>query len=261
MKSFLLISFLFFSFFTNISAKELSKYDLNDIILEANNNNPEAQVYLGTMYRKGNNVPVDKVKAMEWYKKAAIQGYGEGQLLLAIMHYNRNGDTHNYPKAIEWFKKAAAQNNTQAQTWLGYIYFRGPQAYQDFNKAKKWFQMAQTQGDTKANSYLKIINSPIKRVVQNDSSNIMPVLTLLLFFPIWFLLIGYFAKCSSKHMVITSIAIFIGGLLGLFIAFACNGGAGGSSEMSSFAWKCSIAYLVIYYIILAKIIFRTKQQP
>jgi len=56
-------------------------------------------------------------------------------------------------------------------------------------------------------------------------------------------------------MGIVSILIFIGGIAGFFIAFVCNGGAGGSSQLSGSAWRCLLPYLAIFHIALAYIIF------
>jgi len=52
------------------------------------------------------------------------------------------------------------------------------------------------------------------------------------------------------------IVFFSGGLIGLFVAFACNGGAGGSSTMGGDAWACLIPYLVIYFVIMGLLIRR-----
>ena len=40
--------------------------------------------------------------------------------------------------------------------------------------------------------------------------------------------------------------LFVGGFLWLFVIFASNGGAGGSSEMSPDAWMALIIYGAIY---------------
>jgi len=40
--------------------------------------------------------------------------------------------------------------------------------------------------------------------------------------------------------------LFVGGFLWLFVIFASNGGAGGSSEMSPGAWTALIVYGAIY---------------
>ena len=58
---------------------------------------------------------------------------------------------------------------------------------------------------------------------------------------------------SPVRIVIFFIVLFVGGLVGLFVAFVCNGGAGGSSRMSASAWSCLLPYLVIYFLILSGI--------
>jgi hypothetical protein len=86
------------------------------------------------------------------------------------------------------------------------------------------------------------------------------MLLLVLIFPVWWLIIGYFLRCSSKSLSIASILLFIGGMVGFFIAFACNGGAGGSSQLSASAWDCLLPYLVVYHISLASIIYLGRRK-
>jgi hypothetical protein len=76
------------------------------------------------------------------------------------------------------------------------------------------------------------------------------ILFLLLLFPVWWLVIGYFLKCQHKFLRFIFAIIPAGGILGFMIAFACNGGAGGSSQMSGSAWGCLFPYLVIYHLII-----------
>ena len=84
------------------------------------------------------------------------------------------------------------------------------------------------------------------------------MLFLLLIFPIWWLVIGYFLKSSAKQLAIAAMLMFVGGIVGFMIAFMCNGGAGGSSEISSSAWDCLVPFLVIYHIVLGRIILSRK---
>jgi len=51
---------------------------------------------------------------------------------------------------------------------------------------------------------------------------------------------------SPIRIVVFFIVFFVGGIVGLFLAFVCNGGAGGSSQMSASAWDCLLPCLVIY---------------
>ncbi len=87
---------------------------------------------------------------------------------------------------------------------------------------------------------------------------IKTLFSLLLFFPVWWLIVGYFSNCAPNRQVISGVVIFTGGVVGFFIAFVCNGGAGGSSEMSAAAWGCYLPYMVIHNIALAIILFTGK---
>jgi hypothetical protein len=59
---------------------------------------------------------------------------------------------------------------------------------------------------------------------------------------------------SPIRIVVFFIVFFAGGIAALFLAFVCNGGAGGSSQMSASAWDCLLPYLVIYILVLVGII-------
>ena len=53
--------------------------------LLAKKGNPEAQDMLGVMHENGEGVPLDLVKAAEWYRVAAKQGYSDAQLKLRFL--------------------------------------------------------------------------------------------------------------------------------------------------------------------------------
>ncbi|NOQ63024.1 MAG: hypothetical protein GQ582_00750 [Methyloprofundus sp.] len=84
------------------------------------------------------------------------------------------------------------------------------------------------------------------------------MLFLLLIFPVWWLILGIFLKCSSKQLSSATTLIIIGGIVGFMIAFMCNGGASGSAEISSSAWGCLVPFLCIYHIVLGKVILSRK---
>ena len=86
------------------------------------------------------------------------------------------------------------------------------------------------------------------------------MLFLILIFPVWWLIVGYFLGCSSKRLGIVLILLFVGGVVGFFIAFACNGGAGGSSQLRASAWDCLLPYLAVYHISLASIIYSGRRK-
>jgi hypothetical protein len=55
------------------------------------------------------------------------------------------------------------------------------------------------------------------------------------------------------RLFILVMVLFIGGVIGLFVAFACNGGAGGSSQLSESAWTCLKLYFVVFFLVFSKI--------
>ncbi len=61
---------------------------------------------------------MNKTKAVEWYQKAAEQGYAEAQYNLGVCYYNGYGVPKNRAKAVELWKKAAAQGNVRAKQVL-----------------------------------------------------------------------------------------------------------------------------------------------
>lgn len=58
---------------------------------------------------------------------------------------------------------------------------------------------------------------------------------------------------KDVFLVLFLVVLVLGGAVGLFVAFACNGGAAGSSQMSAKAWECLLPYLVLYFMTLAGI--------
>ena len=61
------------------------------------------------MYYLGDGVDVNYKKAIEWYKKAAEQGYADAQYNLGIMYENGHGVDQDDSMAMRWYAKAAAQ--------------------------------------------------------------------------------------------------------------------------------------------------------
>ena len=61
------------------------------------------------MYQHGHGVDVNYKKAMEWFEKAAEQGYALAQYNLGIMHESGDGVGQSDSMAMRWYAKAAAQ--------------------------------------------------------------------------------------------------------------------------------------------------------
>lgn len=74
---------------------------------QADSGDAEAQYKLGVMYYKGEGVPKDAVKAVEWFQKAAAQGNAYAQNNLFWIYAFGEGVPENSKKFQEWLQKAS----------------------------------------------------------------------------------------------------------------------------------------------------------
>ncbi|MDE0316943.1 MAG: tetratricopeptide repeat-containing serine protease family protein [Candidatus Poribacteria bacterium] len=101
---------------------EMAMYDFEQRAVVRND--PVAQFCLGFMYKHGLGVPPDPRRAIEWYTKAAKQGYMPAQNDLGVI-YGRIGEQalllgeesgiEMLIKALKWFHDAGNQGNPAAQ--------------------------------------------------------------------------------------------------------------------------------------------------
>ncbi len=109
-----------------------------------------AQFNMGMGYANGRGVDKDERKAVEWFQKAADQGYAAAQNNLGWMYGNGIGVDKDEQKAVEYYQKAADQGDATAQVNLGGMYANGRGVDKDERKAVEWYQKAADQGDATA---------------------------------------------------------------------------------------------------------------
>lgn len=66
------------------------------------------------LYDEGKGVPEDNAKAMEWYRRAADQGFPQAQVNLGIMHQHGEGTPASPVAAYFWYALAEKQGDGQA---------------------------------------------------------------------------------------------------------------------------------------------------
>ena len=115
-----------------------------------------AQYYLGFCYDNGQGVSQDYSEAVEWFRKAAEQGHADAQFVLGIYYNNGQGVPQDYSEAVKWHRKAAEQGHAVAQNCLGYCYYDGWGVPQDYSEAVKWYRKAAVQGYARAQYYLGV---------------------------------------------------------------------------------------------------------
>jgi len=138
-------------------ARGMAAYDLGNyrgalVILRpiAEAGDPDAQTYLGVMYREGRGLPRDHVEAVAWFYKAARQNHALAQYNLGIVWASGIGVPRNDEAAVKWYRLAATQGLSEAQFALGYMYAHGRGGERDPAEARRWYEAAAVQGNTYA---------------------------------------------------------------------------------------------------------------
>ena len=106
----------------------------------------EAQLYLGLCYLLGKGVAVNYEEADKLLFLSAGQGNAQAQFNLGLGRFN-NG---NYKEAVEWYRRAAEQGYDSAQLNLAICYLTGKGVEIDYKEADKWLRAAAAQGNVQA---------------------------------------------------------------------------------------------------------------
>lgn len=121
------------------------------------NNDPNAQFYLGYCYFMGLGVDQDYEKAALLFDKSAQKGTRAAQHNLGCLYFNGWGVEENREKAVELFRKSAEQGYADAQNNLGYCYDHGLGVERDYDEAAKWYRKAVEQGHNLASGNLSAL--------------------------------------------------------------------------------------------------------
>lgn len=124
-----------------------------------------AQTDMGIRYRSGDGVAKDEARAIEWYRRAAKQGYARAYFLLGTAFYNGDGIASNEEIACKWFllaseagepngKAAYEREKTEAQPaslqkceiLAGDAYVNGEELPADASKGLKVYTQAAEAG-------------------------------------------------------------------------------------------------------------------
>lgn len=73
---------------------------------------------LGNMYFNGKGVAVNREKARENYRQAALNGYARGMALYGLNNYTGEGGALDYPEAFYWLYMAGDLGDDSARTML-----------------------------------------------------------------------------------------------------------------------------------------------
>ena len=122
------------------------------------NGDADAQYKLALCYHYGDGVKINYERAIEWYKKAIIQGNLEAEtnLLKIDTKYKENVEEINERNKIRLLKEEALKGNTDAQYNIGNYYYFNHNEDSNYNKAVYWWKKASEQGNADAQYKLGI---------------------------------------------------------------------------------------------------------
>jgi len=90
------------------------------------------------MYGRGEGLPKNDVKALEWLLKAANAGAADAQYVVGL-HYERGrGTPVDLEAARNWYQRAAEQGNASAACNLGLLYSRDERFDELWPQAAFW---------------------------------------------------------------------------------------------------------------------------
>jgi len=120
------------------------------VLPSAEKGNAGAQIAVAEAYFYGRGVATNQVKAVEWYRKAAVAGESSAQASLGLCCFRGYGCEKNYGEAFRWYKAAAEQGNLSAMSDLAYCYMGGFGIDKDWEKGFEWAMRAAERGHAPA---------------------------------------------------------------------------------------------------------------
>jgi TPR repeat protein len=115
---------------------------------------PAIQHVIAGMFANGRGATKNEGEAVQWYRKAAEQGFAPSQTSLACTYEHGRGIAQDYSAALTWYRKAAAQGHARAQDNLGWMYRVGRGMTRNDHEAVEWFKKAAEQGNVSGQTNL-----------------------------------------------------------------------------------------------------------
>lgn len=127
----------------------MSPEQVSALILQAGNDDPEAQYRLGRLYLEGRHLPTDGRRARRLFEQSANLGYAPAQRTLGDWIYH-NYDFTYAAEALGWYEKAAAQGDARALHMAGRMRFFGEGCEPDRRAGLRYLRQAAGKNDSGA---------------------------------------------------------------------------------------------------------------
>lgn len=117
----------------------------------------DAQLNMGGIFLKGQDVELDYAEGAKWFRLAALQGNAQAQFNLGMMYATGMGTMQNHSEAVQWYRLAADQGLALAQLNLGAAYVTGQGVTPNEIEATRWTRLAADQGEAQAQFNLGVM--------------------------------------------------------------------------------------------------------
>ncbi|QIM63634.1 hypothetical protein A1D29_10205 [Pasteurellaceae bacterium Orientalotternb1] len=119
--------------------KTIQLYNRLELVLpQAEQGDRNAQFNVGVIYNRGWNTPVDNVKALYWFKKAALQGHTSSLYNVGVFYLEGEGTVTNPAEAVKWLEQAGEQGHHNAQAVLSDMFLFGDGVPKDLLRGFYW---------------------------------------------------------------------------------------------------------------------------
>lgn len=142
-------------------ANDDASNSVEQLLARAQAGDPWAQLNLGAAFDRGTGgLPLDPVRAVAWYRRAAEAGLAEAQFNLAHSLATGSGVPRDDAAGLRWMQRAAAQDLPSAQYLVGVMHAEGLGTAPDAAEAILWLQRAADNGNDDAARLLSRLQSP-----------------------------------------------------------------------------------------------------
>ena len=117
----------------------------------------DAQFNLGQAYKLGRGVPMNLATALEWYRKAAVQGHARAEDNCGLLLFQQN----RRAEAMPYLRRSAMRGEPRAQYLVGAALFNGDLMQRDWINAYALMSLAAASGLPQAASALAQMDSHV----------------------------------------------------------------------------------------------------
>ncbi len=103
------------AFYTLKHAVELGSGEAVPWMLKAAEDRPDEQLIVGSLLMEGTLLKKDVTQAVNWYRKAAMNGHSEAQYRLARCYETGVGCEADQDQALRWYRKSAERGHPHAR--------------------------------------------------------------------------------------------------------------------------------------------------